>query len=220
MGRIDVASELIKTSFCDIGTDHGYLLTKVCQENPDIKAIGIDVNQGPLDNAKKNAIRAGLTNQIKLYLSNGLEKVDVDDLVDIKTYSVMGLGGNLIIEILKRDLAKKVFDNVLIQSNNNTNQVYDFMANQNYSVSHTKFVEDMGIIYIVSMFKKKENAQISNKYIYEKETRDLALKYFDNDLTYYQQLLTKIPKNHENVQKIKDSINRIELEKGRINEIK
>jgi tRNA (adenine22-N1)-methyltransferase len=220
MRRIDTAVELIETNFCDIGTDHGHLLVKKCESDRTIRGIGIDLNEGPLNNAKQNIIRANLSDRINLFLSNGLNEISPELLVDYETYSIMGLGGNLIIEILTKDLKIKEFENILVQANNNTDKVYEFMQSINYQVASTRFVEDMGIIYIVSLFKKNNFEKFKNKYLYESKDFDLAIKYFNKDIIYYEKLLNKIPQAHSNAIKIQTKILKIEKEKERIHEVK
>ncbi len=86
-----------KDVVADIGTDHAYLPIYLIQNGHCSKAVACDINQGPLNSAKKHIQEAGLDEQIDLCLTDGLHGVDK---YCPDTIMIFGMGGELIARIL------------------------------------------------------------------------------------------------------------------------
>ena len=100
----------------DIGCDHGLLDIYLVQTKKNIRVIASDVNEKALNNAIINIKRAGLTNEIKTVLSDGLESIDTTDL---DTIIISGMGAHTMTGIIYNDLSKlKNIDTIIMQSNN------------------------------------------------------------------------------------------------------
>lgn len=97
--RLKAAADYVrKGAACvDIGTDHGYLAVHLVKSEITDRVIACDVNEKPLRAAEKTVTQSGLTDKIKLVLSDGLEKIDSEDAEDI---IICGMGGELIISII------------------------------------------------------------------------------------------------------------------------
>ena len=68
MTRIELLSSFTKgfDTICDIGCDHGYVIIDALNKYGIKHAIAADINEGPLNQAKKNA--KGLENKIDFIL--------------------------------------------------------------------------------------------------------------------------------------------------------
>lgn len=84
-------------TICDIGCDHGYVSIALLREKKADHMIAMDVNQGPLDQAKHNAMLYGTTEQMEFRLSDGLEKVAAGEA---DAFLCAGMGGRLIVRIM------------------------------------------------------------------------------------------------------------------------
>jgi len=84
----------------DVGCDHGYLIIEAIKLNENIKAIAIDNKEMPLNSCKQNIIKHNYLDKVRFSLSSGIE--DIDD--DTECVVIAGMGGNLICEILSKDL--------------------------------------------------------------------------------------------------------------------
>lgn len=84
-------------TICDIGCDHGYVSIALLREKKADHMIAMDVNQGPLDQAKHNAMVYGTTEQMEFRLSDGLEKVSAGEA---DAFLCAGMGGRLIVRIM------------------------------------------------------------------------------------------------------------------------
>ncbi|GAB6160634.1 tRNA (adenine(22)-N(1))-methyltransferase [Howardella ureilytica] len=90
---------------CDVGTDHGYLPVYLSQTGIAKSIIAMDLREKPLQKAKNNAKDANVFN-IDFRLSDGLEKLEKNE-ADVIT--ITGMGGYLIINILKKALERNLF---------------------------------------------------------------------------------------------------------------
>jgi tRNA (adenine22-N1)-methyltransferase len=96
--RLEKALEYTKgfSLLADIGTDHALLPIKAVSFGYVPRAIAIDNKQKPLDNAKKNIVKAKLDQAITAVLSDGLS--NVQEPCDV--VAILGMGGIAIAEIL------------------------------------------------------------------------------------------------------------------------
>ena len=85
----------------DIGTDHAYVATELIKTNRAKRVIATDVNQGPLNAAIENIKKNNMENVIETRLGSGLsvlKKGEADTII------IAGMGGELICEIIKKDM--------------------------------------------------------------------------------------------------------------------
>ena len=90
--------------FIDVGCDHALLPIKLIQSGRFARAVACDVAQGPLGSAKENIDGAGLTDNIKTVLSDGLEAVERPG--EPYAVAVCGMGGEMIASIMARSAEK------------------------------------------------------------------------------------------------------------------
>ena len=81
----------------DIGTDHGLLPIALLLRGQAERAVACDIRQGPLDSARRNAERYGVSDKVELVLTDGFHGIEVysPDAVVIS-----GMGGELIARII------------------------------------------------------------------------------------------------------------------------
>ena len=80
----------------DIGCDHGYLSIYLLKNGIASRAYACDVAEGPLQSARRNAVKYGVADKLSFYLSDGVRNVprDFDTLV------CAGMGGDTMVSIL------------------------------------------------------------------------------------------------------------------------
>jgi len=126
---------------CDVGTDHAFLPIYLVLNKISDRVIAVDNKIGPLSQAIKNIKEANLENNIIPVLSDGLK--DVIDDYDIITIS--GMGGELIVNILKeKDLKNKT---LILEPNNNQKLVREYLESINFKIIDEKIVKDHGVYY-------------------------------------------------------------------------
>lgn len=84
----------------DVGTDHCYLPIYALQQGKIQRAYAADVREGPLANGRDNARIYGLEECITTLLSDGLQALNEEQMLDIDTVVCAGMGGTLIESII------------------------------------------------------------------------------------------------------------------------
>ncbi len=154
-----IAKYIAKGSyFADIGSDHAYLPTYVCLNDPTSKAIAGEVNQGPFQNAQDVVNMYDLTKQIDVRLGDGLDVLHTD-LPD--TLVIAGMGGKLIERILTDNLHQTLQINKLIlQPNIDADRLRKWFIEQNYYLTHEEIVEENDHFYEILVAEQIEHENV------------------------------------------------------------
>lgn len=98
--RLSLIADMVKAggSVCDVGTDHGYLPAFLYLSGKCSRVTATDINEAPLENARKNCKRWG-ADGVNLLLCDGLSLV-TRDMAD--TVIIAGMGGEVISGIIDR----------------------------------------------------------------------------------------------------------------------
>ena len=80
----------------DIGCDHGYLSLYLLQQGIASSVIAADVNEGPLESARRNAVKFGFRDKIEFYLSDGVSRIPRD----FDTMVCAGMGADTMMSII------------------------------------------------------------------------------------------------------------------------
>lgn len=98
--RLELCAEFVSGAgtVCDVGTDHGYLAVELIKSGKCSKVIASDINPNPLESARKNVEKYGVSDKVELVLSDGLENINLDGVSDIV---IAGMGGETIVHVLE-----------------------------------------------------------------------------------------------------------------------
>ena len=99
--RLAAAAAFVKPGavVADVGTDHAYLPLFLLENGIALFAVASDINRGPLERAKENAEKTGMTSRMRFVLADGLRGLEPErDGVD--HILICGMGGELIARIL------------------------------------------------------------------------------------------------------------------------
>ena len=90
--RLLSAAELTRqdATFADIGTDHAYLPLFLLDEGRIKYAYCCDINEGPLDSARRNAEERGRLDKCEFILTDGAAVLSGKGITD---YAICGMGG-------------------------------------------------------------------------------------------------------------------------------
>lgn len=83
----------------DIGCDHGHLICALTLDNTITGGIACDINEMPLENARREIAANGLQEKIECRLGDGLAPVSENEVDDVV---IAGMGGELIAAIIER----------------------------------------------------------------------------------------------------------------------
>ena len=172
----------------DIGTDHGYLAIELIREKNCEKVIATDKNKLPLESSRKNIIDAGFQDKIDLRLGDGLTVLKIDEIDEI---CIAGLGGSLIVDILKNspEIVNSV-KKIIIQPMNAVDKVREFMQENNYFVYDEDLSEVDEIIYEIICFSR-----FKNNHPTKKSQSFLLKKFYQKKIEKLQRILDEMSKS-------------------------
>lgn len=143
----EIANYLEETDvLADIGCDHGYLAILAFQKN--IKFVQlIDNKPGPLAVAKANL--QGVKN-VEFTLASGLSQLNSS----INTASLCGMGGLLVIDILKENLkVAQELNKIIIQVNSDIDQLRAFLMSEKFMIITESIIAERDKFYEIIVCK-------------------------------------------------------------------
>lgn len=193
MNRIELLASLAKGSNClaDIGCDHGFISITAVSKYGVSKAYASDIGVMPLESAKKNIKAAGLHDSIMPILSSGFQNIPFD----FDTAIIAGMGGLLIIDIIKKYLDKLKDKKLILQANTDREAVRIFLTNQGFKIKDEYAFYDMKKYYEILVFEKGQAnySALELKYgpLLLKEKNASFLEYHRHSLKRMEENLTK-----------------------------
>lgn len=130
----------------DIGCDHGYLGI-ACIEKGVNFIQNIDNKPFPLASCKKNFAKhlsCDVNTKVLFTLSSGLRELDKD----INTVTILGMGGETIIQILNDDIDKaRLLDKIIIEANTKIFDVRKYLSDNGFSIIDEEILKEGMKIY-------------------------------------------------------------------------
>lgn len=208
MNRIDYITSLATgyKSLADVGCDHAFISIKALKNYGVKKAYALDINDGPLENARMNVKSNGLEDNIEIIKSDGL--TNLNDVVEC--IIIAGMGGVLISKIINDSLEKVNHSKRLILSPNNEEAILrEYLSNNGFKISDEHIIEDSGHYYEIIEAIPLENEKISNidilfGPILRKKKDDLFIKKYSKKLDVLESSLAKC--NESSKKEIEDNI--------------
>lgn len=150
MNRIELLASLAKDSVClaDIGCDHGFICITALLKYNVSRAYACDIGKLPLESAKNNIIKYGLNDRIQTVLSAGFDNVEFD----FDTACIAGMGGLLIIDILKAHLSKLKDKKLILQANKDQDKLRSFMQENGFKLLEEHAIIDSKKYYEVLVY--------------------------------------------------------------------
>lgn len=199
--RLNTLAKMVDTGsrVADIGTDHAYLPIELVKTGKIDYAIASDIAKGPLENAKKDIARAGLSGQIEIRLGSGLETITHDDQID--TVVIAGMGGKLMTDILATAWNKDYhFSNLVLEPNIGEAGVRNWLMMHNYEIVSEKLIVEAGHTYeLIKAKLTKEKHDLTEEeiffgpYILQKKNPVFYQKW-RGQLEYNHRLLNNLKK--------------------------
>ncbi len=147
--RLRKAAGLITrgNTVADVGCDHAYTSIYLCRERIAPRVIAMDVNRGPLKNAKQHVEEAGLSEQIELRLSDGVQRLAPGEA---DTILLCGMGGLLMLRILTAyPEVTKAAKELILQPQSEVALVRHFLHDNGYEIMQECMVKEDGKFYVM-----------------------------------------------------------------------
>lgn len=125
-----ILNNITGKTMADIGTDHAYIPIKLAQDNKIIHAIACDIKEGPLNIAKNNVNKYGFSDIIELRLGSGLDPLSENE---VETVVIAGMGGEMIINILKNEKSA-TYSELILQPMNYQAELRKWLSDNNFTI--------------------------------------------------------------------------------------
>lgn len=201
----------------DVGTDHGYIPIYLVKNKMVEKVIASDINKDPLQKAKINASLDGVIDKIDLRLGGGLSPLKKNEVQGV---IIAGMGGNLIRDILEKDINKvKKLDYLILQPAQNPEVLREYLYNSNYEILNEDLCFDEGQFYELFKVKYKvgENTKL-DPIFYEispimlRNNNKLIKEYINSKIEKYNKILSFIKEETESAKLRKEELhNKIKM---------
>ncbi len=157
--RLKVAASYVReNSNCvDVGTDHAYLAVYLYENKITEHIVACDINEKPLNAAKKTINEHNLTGKIEVVLSNGLENIRSEQAEDIV---ICGMGGELIMSIILSSSYTKSSDKrFILQPMTNIPYLRKTLYENGYEILSETPVIDKNHVYTVMLVQYTGNVE-------------------------------------------------------------
>ena len=146
----------------DCGCDHGYVSIYAAQHGKAKRITASDINRGPLENAGREILAAGLSGKIKTVLTDGLRGIEPHDWVVIA-----GMGGELIADIISRAPWTKGECTLVLQPMTRAEVLREYLYREGFEIRSEKIVTEGRHIYcvIIAQYTGKKDYLPYEKYI-------------------------------------------------------
>ncbi|WP_324824159.1 class I SAM-dependent methyltransferase [Sinanaerobacter sp. ZZT-01] len=221
-------------TIADIGTDHGLLPIFLYENAISPFVVLIDINEGPLQKAKKNIEQYTKNSNFDLRLGSGLEPLKSGE-VDVVV--IAGMGGLLMCEILQKNLQKsKTYNKFVLQPRTAPEKLKKWLLLHGFQVTDEILVREGRFLCEIIVAQLNEDTEkITEKQIKEMEERlelevnpilfekqdPLLLSYIENKIRIENGILEEIligvgQESHERCQQAKQRISLLTEMKKRI----
>lgn len=131
----------------DIGCDHGYLSLYLLQQGIASSVIASDVNEGPLESAKRNAVKFGFEKQITFCLSDGAQNIPRD----FDTMVCAGMGADTIMSIIHQssEWLKDPKYTLILQCQSKRPELRQWLYDKGFRISRETLAKDGKFVYSV-----------------------------------------------------------------------
>lgn len=187
----------------DIGTDHAYIPIHLIENGIAEKVIAADVCKGPVEIAKANIEKNGLSDKIEVRLGSGLSVLENNEA---DTIIIAGMGGQLISEIIDADIEKAKRCSLVLQPMNAQYELRKYLIKNGFSiVCEDLAVEDFKVYNIM-------NIQSGMQAEFENDIEYHLPKYLKEN-KHYRKLYEKKHREFSKVVKGLENSKDVDLEK-------
>ena len=156
--RLNTVVSMVKPcrAIADVGTDHGYVPVFLVRAKTVEQAVAMDVRKGPLSRAREHVREAGLSGQIELRLSDGLEKLVPGE---VSGAVIAGMGGMLMLKILEEGLdTANSMEQLILSPQSDLKLVRRWLEGHGFYLEEERLVLEEGKFYTVMRAVKGKEA--------------------------------------------------------------
>ncbi|WP_241899943.1 tRNA (adenine(22)-N(1))-methyltransferase TrmK [Deinococcus sp. UR1] len=169
--RLETVLSLIRAeSHADIGSDHAGLPLELVRRGHIERGVIVELNPGPLENARQAVARAGLGDRLDVRHGDGLTPLAPGEVPSV---SLTGMGALTMRGILERGAARRVHpDALVVQPNDNAAPLREWALGAGYHLRAERLASGYWT-YPVLRFERAEGPDPA----YDGLPRESALRY-------------------------------------------
>ena len=146
--RLETCCQFVKPGdrVADIGCDHGYLGIHLLQNKIASSMIEADINEGPLDSARRNAIKFGVNDKMTFHLSDGVQSIprDFDCMV------CAGMGADTMMSILSAaPWLKDSKYRLILQCQSKRPELRQWLYDEGFRINRETLAKDGKFVYSI-----------------------------------------------------------------------
>lgn len=152
----------------DVGCDHAYTSIYMAENKIASHIIAMDINEGPVRIASDNVNAYNMQKYIEVRQSDGLKSLAASDNID--TVLISGMGGNLMIDILKsNNPVMSSVKELVLQPQSDICRVRHYLHDNGFKIIREKMVVDGGKYYtVIKAARGQQTFDREYEYIYGK----------------------------------------------------
>ena len=131
----------------DIGCDHGYLGIYLLKNGIASSMIEADINEGPLDAARRNAVKFAVKDKMTFHLSDGLQKIPRD--FDCMVCAVMGADTMMSIIHHASDWLKDPRYRLILQCQSKRPELRQWLYDEGFRINRETLAKDGKFVYSI-----------------------------------------------------------------------
>lgn len=144
----------------DVGSDHGKLMIALFKSGKITKGYAIENKKGPYQRLVKALEAEGLIDKIVPLFSDGIEDLPPE----VKNIVLAGMGGDLIIKILKKHLEKlKLVSTIIVDAHGAVAKVREEISQMGYIIADEKMIKEDDKFYEIIKFIRADIAVYTNE---------------------------------------------------------
>ena len=147
--RLSLAASFVRKDsvVADIGTDHAYLPIYLLLSKVSKAAVAADINEGPLERARINCEKYGISDNITFCLADGLQKLPLKEL-SVTDIVICGMGGELIASILDAsDYVKDPSIRLILQPMSQISRLRSYLSENGFKTVDGAVMEAQDRLY-------------------------------------------------------------------------
>lgn len=163
--RLKTIADLVSfETFADIGTDHGYVPIYLVETGKVKKAVACDLRKEPLKKASENISEFGFADKIDTRLGSGFSKLEPNE---VESVLIAGMGGMLMIELIKNDLETvKSLKELILSPHEDVAKVREFVHTIGFSIADEIILKDGKQTYTAMKLSQCEKYEKYEKAVY------------------------------------------------------
>lgn len=200
-----VANYIPKGSvLADIGSDHAYLPCYASLKGSILKGIAGEITEGPLQSAKEQVAKSGLSEVIDVRKGDGLEVIEPNEVTCI---TIAGMGGSLIRSILEQGKEKLVgVERLILQPNIGAHRIREWLLDNGWELTAEEILQEDGKIYeiLVSVkgnpkkpYDSLEAGVLLGPFLMI-EKNEVFIKKWTNELKHWEKIISQLDHAEQN----------------------